>query len=216
MVSGEASVRAGHASTSQHLHGARIISPKPDSGPRKRLPEAPPSERTHASLPTPLLSPLTPAPVGQAYYVWYCPGSILAMWVTERFGLRAALVWGNVTQLVMVRCSSPVGCSPPRCTPPGPRFSAARPLAPQATMSYTGLFIPDPHLSFFVVWFAQVIGSFGQPLILNNVVRRASGAPCRVLRRPAASLPGLTPPRLSPPRRSWLGTGSRRRSATWP
>lgn len=38
-------------------------------------------------------------------------------------------------------------------------------------MSYTGLFIPQPHLSFLVVWFAQVIGSFGQPLILNNVVR---------------------------------------------
>ena len=36
-------------------------------------------------------------------------------------------------------------------------------------MSYGGLFIPDPHASFWVVWLAQVIGSFGQPLILNNV-----------------------------------------------
>ena len=40
-------------------------------------------------------------------------------------------------------------------------------------MSYGGLFLADPHASFYVVWSAQVIGSFGQPLILNNVARLA-------------------------------------------
>lgn len=82
--------------------------------------------------------------LANAYYVWYCPGSVLALWVTERYGLRVSLLWGFFSQFIM------------------------------ASMSYGGLFISDPHDSFFVVWFAQVIGSFGQPLILNNVVRLAA------------------------------------------
>ena len=75
----------------------------------------------------------------------------------------------------------------------------------QAGMSYWGLFIPEPHVSFVVVWFAQVIGSFGQPLILNNVVCIPSPcSPCchpAALARPTALLRSLS----SPIRTSELG-----------
>lgn len=82
-------------------------------------------------------------PTLQAYYVWYCPGSVVALWVMERHGLRSSLLLGFASQLVM------------------------------ATLSVVGCMIADPHVAFFVVWSGQVVGSFGQPLFLNNVTRLA-------------------------------------------
>lgn len=74
--------------------------------------------------------------------MWYCPGSVVALWVMERHGLRSSLLLGFASQLVM------------------------------ATLSVVGCTLADPHVAFFVVWSGQVVGSFGQPLFLNNVVRR--------------------------------------------
>ena len=85
-------------------------------------------------------------PPPQAYYVWYCPGSILALWVMERHGLRTSLLWGYALQLVMI------------------------------TLTCAGLRMADAHAAYAVVWVAQVVGSFGQPLFLNNVVRGCCSA----------------------------------------
>jgi len=85
-------------------------------------------------------------PPPQAYYVWYCPGSILALWVMERHGLRTSLLWGYALQLVMI------------------------------TLTCAGLRMADAHAAYAVVWVAQVVGSFGQPLYLNNVVRGSCSA----------------------------------------
>ncbi len=77
----------------------------------------------------------------QAYYVWCCPGAVLALWVMERYGLRVSLLWGFVLQLVMI------------------------------SLTVTGVHLSEPHVAYAVVWLGQVIGSFGQPLFMNNVVR---------------------------------------------
>jgi len=81
--------------------------------------------------------------LANAYYVWYCPGSVLALWVMERYGLRVSLLWGFASQVVM------------------------------ATLSVIGCTMEPPHVAFFILWLGQVIGSFGQPLFLNNVTRVA-------------------------------------------
>ena len=105
--------------------------------------------------------------------MWYCPGSLLALWVMERYGLRVSLLAGFATQVAMI------------------------------TLSVTGVHIAEPHVAYVVVWVGQarslrrgqrqrlcackykratdarqltrgrlqVVGSFGQPLFLNNVVR---------------------------------------------
>jgi len=57
--------------------------------------------------------------------VWYCPGSIVALWVMERFGLRASLVVGFATQVVMI------------------------------SMTVTGVHLSDPHVAYAVVWLGQ-------------------------------------------------------------
>ena len=59
----------------------------------------------------------------------------------ERHGLRTSLLWGYALQLVMI------------------------------TLTCAGLRLADAHASYAMVWVAQVVGSFGQPLFLNNVVR---------------------------------------------
>jgi hypothetical protein len=61
----------------------------------------------------------------QAYYVWYCPGSILALWMMERYGLRISLLTGFASQVVMI------------------------------TMSVTGVHLADPHVAYIVVWVGQ-------------------------------------------------------------
>ena len=61
----------------------------------------------------------------QAYYVWYCPGSILALWAMERYGLRVSLLAGFATQVVMI------------------------------TLSVTGVHLAEPHVAYAVVWVGQ-------------------------------------------------------------
>ena len=57
--------------------------------------------------------------------MWYCPGSILALWVMERYGLRVSLLAGFATQVVMI------------------------------TLSVTGVHLAEPHVAYVVVWVGQ-------------------------------------------------------------
>ena len=57
--------------------------------------------------------------------MWYCPGSIVALWVMERYGLRASLLSGFASQVVMI------------------------------TLSVVGVHLPDPHVAYGVVWVGQ-------------------------------------------------------------
>ncbi len=57
--------------------------------------------------------------------MWYCPGSIVALWVMERHGMRIALVTGFFSQLLMI------------------------------TMSVVGVHMTDPHAAYAVVWAGQ-------------------------------------------------------------
>jgi hypothetical protein len=77
----------------------------------------------------------------QAYYVYYLPGSVFALWVTERFGLRNSLLLGYVLQVLNL------------------------------SLSVGGLRLASPHAAYWTVWLGQLIGSFGQPLFLNNTAR---------------------------------------------
>ena len=151
------------------------------------------------------------APRVQAYYVWYCPGSILALWVMERFGLRVSLLAGFASQVVMI------------------------------TMSVTGVHLPDPHVAYIVVWVGQarslraasagasaraatpatdrrrltrrrlqVVGSFGQPLFLNNVVRTQAACAARICSLQPAERATFVTRRLAS-----RETGSPSTSATW-
>jgi MFS family permease len=79
-----------------------------------------------------------------AYYVWYCPGSILALWMMERFGLRVSLLSGFASQLSMVLLSV-VACR-----------------------------IADPHAAYWTLWAGTLVGALGQPLFINNVTRLAA------------------------------------------
>ena len=79
-----------------------------------------------------------------AYYVWYCPGTVLALWVTERYGLRFSLLAGFATQLVMV------------------------------CLSVFGFRIVSPHGAYWTLWTGTLIGSLGQPLFINNITRLAA------------------------------------------
>lgn len=57
--------------------------------------------------------------------MWYCPGSIVALWMMERYGLRISLLTGFASQVVMI------------------------------VMSVTGVHLPDPHVAYIVVWVGQ-------------------------------------------------------------
>lgn len=57
--------------------------------------------------------------------MWYCPGSILALWVMERFGLRVSLLAGFASQVLMI------------------------------SLSVGALRIPSPHASYWVLWSGQ-------------------------------------------------------------
>ncbi len=57
--------------------------------------------------------------------MWYCPGSILALWVMERHGLRTSLLAGFASQLMMI------------------------------ALTVTGVHLAEPHLAYGVVWVGQ-------------------------------------------------------------
>lgn len=61
----------------------------------------------------------------QAYYVWYCPGSVFALWAMERHGMRFSLLLGYASQVVMI------------------------------TMSVVGVHLAEPHVAYLVVWLGQ-------------------------------------------------------------
>ena len=63
--------------------------------------------------------------MAQAYYVWYCPGSIVALWVMERHGLRMSLLTGIASQVVMI------------------------------TLSVVGVHLAEPHTAYAVLWVGQ-------------------------------------------------------------
>lgn len=81
----------------------------------------------------------------------------------ERYGLRVSLLAGFASQVAMI------------------------------SLSVYGCTRPDPHAAYWTVWVGQLVGSFGQPLFLNNVVRFSSF---------------FFPPSLTPPRPASPATGS--------
>jgi len=81
--------------------------------------------------------------LAMSYYIWYCPGTVFALWMMERHGLRKSLLLGFLTQVVMILLSV-IGCT----------------LAGPA--------------SYWTVWAGTLVGSFGQPLFMNNVTRLAA------------------------------------------
>ena len=76
----------------------------------------------------------------QAWNIYTAPGAILALWVTERAGLRVSLLWGYASGL---------GCAVLA------HLACALPLAPRA--------------AFRLLYLSQALGAVGQPLYLNNV-----------------------------------------------
>jgi FLVCR family MFS transporter 7 len=72
----------------------------------------------------------------------YIPGSLLALFVCERHGLRATLLLGSSLQLVMCAFKA-----------------AAVDLA------------PSPHAGYALLLLGQLLGGLGQPLVLNTVCR---------------------------------------------
>ena len=86
--------------------------------------------------------PLTPssARCAQAWNIYSAPGALLALWVTERYGLRKSLLCGYGSEVV---CSLLA------------HAACVAPLEPQA--------------AYALLYFSQVVGAVGQPLFLNNV-----------------------------------------------
>ena len=78
------------------------------------------------------------------FLFFYLPGSILNIYVTERWGLRANLILG---------ASLNFAC---------------------AWVRYAGMFIVSPHASFAVVLLGQCLGAMGQPLFTNTPTRVAA------------------------------------------
>ena len=68
----------------------------------------------------------------------------MALWVIERFGMRVSLLLGFASQVAMI------------------------------SLSVAGCHTVSPHAAYWTVWAGQFIGSFGQPLFLNNVTRLAA------------------------------------------
>ena len=80
----------------------------------------------------------------QAWNIFSAPGALLALWVTERYGLRVAVLAGVGSQLCC--CSVSWG-------------ACLLPVAPQS--------------AYALLYAAQCAGALGQPLLLNNVARLA-------------------------------------------
>jgi hypothetical protein len=76
----------------------------------------------------------------QAWNIYSAPGALLALWVTERYGLRKSLLWGYASGVACALLS---------------HLACTAPLAPSA--------------GFSLLYFSQVLGAVGQPLFLNNV-----------------------------------------------
>jgi hypothetical protein len=91
--------------------------------------ETPPLQTQRAALTLPRTPPATRARQRQAYYVWYCPGSILALWMMERHGMRLSLLVGFASQVVMI------------------------------VLTVTGVHLAEPHVAYGVVWVAQARGA---------------------------------------------------------
>ena len=86
------------------------------------------------------LTPLPHLHTTQAWNIYTAPGAILALWLTERAGLRVSLLWGYASGLA---CSVLA------------HLACALPLAPRA--------------GFRLLYLSQALGAVGQPLYLNNV-----------------------------------------------
>ena len=78
--------------------------------------------------------------LAQAWNIYSAPGALLALWVTERYGLRKSLLWGYASGVACALLS---------------HLACTAPLAPSAAFS--------------LLYFSQVLGAVGQPLFLNNV-----------------------------------------------
>ena len=82
------------------------------------------------------------AAVALSLNLTYLPGSLLALYTTERLGLRFTLLLGSALQLLM--------CS----------------------LKWAGVALaPSPHAAYGLLLCGQLIGGLGQPLVLNTVAR---------------------------------------------
>jgi MFS family permease len=79
-----------------------------------------------------------------SYSLWYCPGSLFALWVIERYGLRLSILAGFSAQLCATVLAS-VGCR-----------------------------LASPHAAYWMLYTASLIASTTQPLFVNNTTRLAS------------------------------------------
>ena len=80
--------------------------------------------------------------VAQSLFLTYVPGSILALYVTERCGLRVTLLVGASSQTLM------------------------------CLLKWVGVALcPSPHGAYALLLVGQVVGGLGQPLLLNVVSR---------------------------------------------
>ena len=96
----------------------------------------------HALLPRAQTPSSVLLPSLQAWNIYAAPGALLALWVMERAGLRTSLLYGYGTQLVC------------------------------AVVAYVAVAAPmPPRAAFGVLYASQVLGSLGQPLLMNNVTR---------------------------------------------
>ena len=109
----------------------------------------------------------------QAWNIFSAPGSILSLWMMERYGLRTSLLWGFASQLLGVGLSwhaaPPAASAPPPRQQPGRRRPMPRPPRRYSCASSS----LSPGSAYSVMYLSQAVGAFGQPLVLNNVARVA-------------------------------------------
>ena len=74
----------------------------------------------------------------------YIPGSILSLWLVQRHGLGKNILLGCLLCFL------------------------------SSIIKYVGVLVPPPHLAYGVVLFGQVVGAFGQPMLLNVAARLSS------------------------------------------
>ena len=80
--------------------------------------------------------------VSLTLFLTYVPGSVLALYVTERYGLRVNLLLGACLQTAM------------------------------SVLKWTGVALcPAPHGAYALLLTGQVLGGLGQPLVLNVIAR---------------------------------------------
>jgi FLVCR family MFS transporter 7 len=120
--------------------------------------------------------------VALSLFLTYVPGSVLALFVTERHGLRVTLLLGACMQTGM------------------------------SLFKWIGVALcPAPHGAFALLLVGQVLGGLGQPLILN-VVARLTMDWCEAERFACASAPALLPPAPAAPATlaGWPAAGAMR------